>query len=105
MRRLATLIAVVCCAGWAPLLEAREKPIEELPKDIWTLAWAWTEPIKGVARETQRYDPVRGLWFGLVEGSVKSFERTTSVLLPGMDTNEQNPNHQGQGKQLLRYTF
>ncbi len=105
MRRLATLIAVVCCAGWAPLLEAREKPIPELPKDVWTLAWAWTEPIKGVVRETRQYDPVRGLWFGLVEGSIKSFERATSVLLPGMDTNEQTPNRQEQGKQLLRYTF
>lgn len=76
------------------------RPLEELPKDIWNLASVWTEPIKYVAKETRRFDPISGLWFGLLEGSAKSLERTADVLFPS----EHEPEVKS-GKAILRYSF
>ncbi|MBI1992565.1 MAG: hypothetical protein HYS71_04960 [Candidatus Omnitrophica bacterium] len=98
----AMLIAVII-ALWAEQGEAREKSLGELPKDVWDLAFVWTEPIKQAAKEARRFDPVSGTWFGILEGSVKSVERAADFFLPG---DEQHPGLQYKsGKALLRYTF
>ena len=97
-------LAATMCAGWVAVADAREKDLEDLPRDVWDLATAWTQPIQQVARETQRFDPVSGTWFGLLEGSLKSVEQTVAFILP--------PQHQDQpgsevkdGKLLFNYGF
>ena len=70
---------IVLAAG-AGRVDARERPIEQLPKDLIDLAFVWTEPIKQVAQHSRRFDPISGLWFGLVDGSVKSVERTAKFF-------------------------
>ncbi len=102
-RRLAWVMAITIVAAWVPCAGAREKSIEELPQDVWTLAFMWTEPIKGVVRESRRFDPVSGLWFGLLEGSITSVERTANFFLPSEET--QQGTNQKSGKPLLRYSF
>ena len=79
------------------------KSIDELPKDALDVAFAWTEPIKQVARETRRFDPISGLWFGLIEGSVKTVERTVNVFLP-KEKGRPDPEFKS-GKALIRYQF
>jgi hypothetical protein len=106
MRRIGRLV-VVMVAMAAPVF-AEEKSLEQLPKDVWELAFVWTEPIKAVARETRRFDPVSGLWFGLVEGTVKSFERATEFFLSPLEESDVSPEQgrsSGRGKALWRYTF
>ena len=98
------LILLLQAAGLAGRAEARDRPLEELPRDVWDLAFVWTEPIKSVAKEVRRFDPVSGLWFGLLEGSVKSVERTAEWFLP------EKPRHpptlpDSTDTPLLRYTF
>ena len=93
------ILAVVLLAG-AGMVEARERPIEDLPGDVWEIASLWTEPIKQVARDTRRFDPVSGVWFGLLEGSVRSMERTAEFLMPSKDSGARQRN-----PLLLRYTF
>ncbi len=104
MRYVMVGIALMVAAGWTGGAEAREKPIEELTRDLWALAFAWTEPIKQIAKETRRFDPVSGFWFGLLEGSIKSFERTAAVFLPPP---QEAPKEQRDGEEepLLRYSF
>jgi len=101
---LGALILPLLVAGLTSGAEARDKPIEELPKDVWDLAFVWTEPIKFVAKETRRFDPISGLWFGLLEGTVRSFERTVEFFVP---RKAQEPSTQpSQSEQpLLRYSF
>ena len=102
--RLAVAVVIAMGVGsWAEVVEAKDKPIEQLPKDVWDLAFAWTEPIKAVAKETQAFDPISGLWIGLVDGSVKSFERTAQFFLP-RDKALHGP-HFEEGKALIRYSF
>ncbi len=85
--------------------QAKDRAIEELPRDLWNLAFAWTEPIKSVAKQTRQFDPVSGLWFGMVDGSVKSVERTAEFFLGKHgDTDAEGPDIKG-SKALLRYTF
>ena len=55
---ISVALIMVLCTG---VLEAKEKPIEELPKDVWRLAFLWTEPLQQAARETRRLDPISGL--------------------------------------------
>ena len=105
MRRAGmVLVSVVLAWGWAEALWAEERSLEDLPNDVWDLAFVWTEPLKEAARETRRFDPISGLWFGLLEGSVKSIERTADVFLPRQkgssprSTQQKNPT-------LWRYTF
>ncbi|MBI4343713.1 MAG: hypothetical protein HY601_02740 [Candidatus Omnitrophica bacterium] len=81
MRRSGIVAGVLLAALAASTAEARERPIEELPKDLLDIAFVWTEPIKQVAEQSRRFDPVSGLWFGLVDGSVKSVERTAKFFL------------------------
>ena len=80
--------------------EARERPIQQLPRDVQELASAWAEPVKQVAHETRRFDPVSGLWFGLLEGSVRSVERTADFLFSALSKDSQRDK-----PGLLRYTF
>lgn len=87
MRQLAVGMLVLGVIAWAGVGEAaKEQPIEELPRDVWSLAWVWTEPLKQAARDTRKFDPVSGFWFGLLEGSVKSMQRTADLLLPDQKT-------------------
>ena len=79
------------------------RPLKQLPSDVMNLVLAWTEPIKAVVKDTRQFDPVGGLWFGLVDGSIKSVERTAAVFFPeGNDAAA--PTLKG-GKALLRYSF
>jgi hypothetical protein len=93
------ILAVLCVVGMGTV-EAWERPIEELPRDVWRVASAWSEPVKHIARDTRRFDPISGLWFGLLEGSVKSMERTAEFFLKGTDTPRQQ-----RDPRLLRYSF
>ena len=104
MRQVTVGLILILVAGWAGKADARDTSIENFPRDVWDLAFVWMEPIKQVARETRRFDPVSGLWFGLLEGSVKSVERTASLLLS--DTNGESPGKGAKpGQPLLRYSF
>ena len=97
------VMVVLLIAGWTAPVAARERSLDDLPHDVWDVAFAWTEPIKHVARETRRFDPVSGLWFGLLEGSIKSVERTAGLFLPTQDEPSRNTGQSGQP--LLRYSF
>ncbi len=103
MRRWGIALAIIGLSIAAAVVEAKDRPIEQLPQDVWNLATVWTEPIKGVARETRRFDPVSGVWIGLVDGSVKSVERTAQFFFP-TEHNAPGPTYKG-GKAILRYTF
>ena len=81
MRQGVAIAVILVMAMGMGRLEAKERPIEQLPKDVWDLAFIWTEPIKHVAKESRRFDPVSGLWFGMLEGSIKSVERTTQLFM------------------------
>ena len=98
------LALLIQAAGLALRAEARDRPLEELPRDVWELAFVWTEPIKSVAKEMRRFDPLSGLWFGLLEGSVKSVERTAEFFIP---RNAQEPptSPDEADNPLLRYSF
>ncbi len=99
MRR-AMAIVIVLALGWGTArAEAREKSIRELPKDLWDIAFVWTEPIKQVVKHSRHSDPISGLGFGLLDGSMKSVERTTRFFL--FQESEPTPES---GKQL-RYSF
>lgn len=105
MRRTAALVVVGTMMTWAGISEAKEQPLQKLPADVWDLATIWTEPIKEVAKQTRSLDPISGVWFGLLNGSVKSLERVTRLLL--IRSHERpNPNAPSTSdKALLRYTF
>ena len=79
MRHVAVMLAgFLLGAGVAGIASAREWGIEELPADILGVA---TEPIRSVAKQTRQFDPISGLWFGLLEGSLKSLERATGLVV------------------------
>jgi hypothetical protein len=103
MRCVAVILRAVLMAGWAGGVEARDTSITEFPKDAWDLAFMWTEPMKHVAKETRRFDPLSGLWFGLLEGSIKSVERTAEFLL--QEGEERSGQPVKSGKPILRYSF
>ena len=99
------LVMVMLLVGGAMAAEAaRERPLEQLPKDAWDLAFVWTEPVKQVAHESRRFDPISGLWFGLLEGSIKSVERTAEFFFPP-ETPAPAGRPEPHNKPLLRYTF
>jgi len=98
------LALLIQAAGWAGRAEARDRPLEELPRDVWELAFVWTEPIKSMAKEVRRFDPVSGLWFGLLEGSVKSVERTAEFFIP-RHAQEPPTSPDETDNPLLRYSF
>ena len=107
MRKMGGVVAVVVAlGGWVGSLEAREKPIRELPKDVWDLAFVWTEPIKQAAQGSRQFDPMSGVWFGLLEGSVKAVERTAGLVL-SEDSHDETIAHTSSktGNALLRYSF
>lgn len=95
----AIVVAAMVMAGGASAMGAEDKPIEQLPQDVLELAFAWTEPIKQVAKRSRQFDPVSGLWIGLVDGSVKSVERTAQFLLEDRSSTSHEP-----GK-IFRYSF
>ncbi len=94
---------IICSGVGGTTSQAKTHAIDELPHDLWNLATLWTEPIKGVARNTRRFDPVSGLWFGLLEGSEKSVERTGQFLFPPTEDTPR-PTIKS-GKALLHYSF
>ena len=99
---IAVIVGMLMVAG-AGAAEARERTLTELPGDVWNLAFAWTEPIKQAAKYSQQIDPVSGVWFGLLDGSVKSVERVTEFIRPA-DKARAGPDMKS-GKAMLRYTF
>ena len=104
MRRAIAIVTLLFITGWSGAVEARERQLEQLPKDVWDLAFVWTEPVKGIAEGTRRFDPVSGIWFGLLEGSMKSVERVTDFLLPQQKDASPSSAPESQ-KPLLRYSF
>lgn len=96
---MAAMLVLGVCGGVA----ARERSLKDLPKDAWDLAFVWTEPVKQAAKDTRRFDPISGLWFGLLEGSVKSVERTAEFLFPTESAPTRQPENPNQP--LLRYSF
>ena len=100
------------CAVWlvmgvfvgACTVAAVEKPLNQLPQDLLTLADAATQPIQEVHRETRRLDPISSVWFGLLEGSVKSVEHTAKFLFDA--TKEDDTSHARPGKNpIVKYSF
>ena len=71
--------------GWTGALEARERPISQLPKDVIDVAFVWTEPIKEVARQSHESNPISGLCLGLLAGSVKSVQHTAEFVVSGFE--------------------
>ena len=77
------VLLVVFGVGRAGLPAAAvEKPVQELPLDVQNAATIWTEPIKSVAEYSRRFDPISGLWLGLLDGTRKSVERTVRIIMP-----------------------
>lgn len=106
MRGTWVVAVILGLVGVAVSLEAREKPIEELPRDAWNLAFVWTEPIKHAAQQGRQFDPVSGVWFGLLEGSVKAVERTAGLVLPSEEESAMAAKHPSRtDNALLRYSF
>ena len=105
MRRSFIVITVLGVTLGAGIVEAKDRPIEQLPQDLWNLAFVWTEPVKAIAKQTRQFDPISGLWFGLVDGTVKSVERTAGYLIPHEDDSTGPSPTFKSGKALLRYTF
>ena len=95
------VVGLVGSSGLTAVL-ADEKPIQQLPRDVGGLAMTWTEPIQSVVERSHQFDPVSGLWFGLLEGSVKSVEQTIKFLF--FDTQQPSRLPQEPGKRF-RYTF
>jgi hypothetical protein len=99
MRR-AIIVLALACSGWAGQAAAVERPLEELPHDAWDAATGWAQPIKSSAR---RVDPISRLWLGMLEGSVRSVERTAGLL---MYRNEPDAGQkEGEDSALLKYSF
>lgn len=85
-------------------VSAAERPLDQLPQDVLALADAVTQPVRQVHRETRRFDPISGVWFGLVEGSVKSVEHTAKFFFDA--TKEDDAQHTRTGKNpLVKYSF
>ena len=103
MKTLVAVMAGMLIVVAAAVAEARERTLTELPADVWNLAFAWTEPIKQAAKYSRTFDPVSGVWFGLLDGSVKSVGRAAQFIRPE-DKERAGPETKS-GKALLRYTF
>ncbi len=103
MRQIVTaLMLCVCVIGSAPAAFAVERRLDQLPGDVAMFAFLWAEPLKQAVKESRQHDPISGVWFGLVDGSVKSLERTTSFFRYKDDG---TPNEPPQGGKLLKYSF
>ena len=103
MRTIIVVMTGMLIITGAGVAEARERTLTELPGDVWNLAFVWTEPIKQAAKYSRTFDPVSGVWFGLLDGSVKSVERAAAFICP--DGKERAGPEMKSGKALLRYTF
>ena len=101
MRRSGWVMGLLLVASAYGSAQARERPIEDLPKDVLTLAFVWTKPLQQVAEQSRRFDPVTGLWLGLVDGSVKSVERTAQFFLYPEGLNSESP----EASKQFRYSF
>ena len=100
MRQLLVVTMLVVLATWTRTAAAAEKSINELPGDLARLSFVWTEPITGAIDGARQFDPVSGLWFGMLEGSVKSVERAANFF---MREHASEPSRTGDP--LLKYTF
>lgn len=96
MRVIAAL--VLCCACAAPVRAADERPIETLPGDVVNAATVWTEPIKAI--HARGFDPISGLWVGLIEGTVASAQRALGLIQGRASSNPARD-----GGKLFRYSF
>lgn len=103
MRVLIAGCIAMILSGWLPTAsQAVERPLSDLPKDVVNLATVWTEPLKSVVEESRRFDPISGLWFGLLKGTIKSVERTVEFFIPR--ESESSAQRPGSGK-ILEYQF
>ena len=100
MQHVIAVLMIILMGGWPGVSAASEKGIEELPKDVWDIA---AEPARAVTRQVRRFDPISGLWFGLLEGSIKSVERTVDLVVEP-EENTSGSSRQS-GKPILRYSF
>lgn len=87
-------LSLTACLALPAIAQARERSIQELPKDVWDLTFAWTEPLKVIARETRRTNPVSGIWHGLLYGPFRTADRATDIMderenLPGPEAEKQ----------------
>lgn len=104
MRDAVWLVTCLFVLGGGRIAAAAEKPLGQLPQDMLALADAATQPVQAVHRETRRFDPISGVWFGLVEGSVKSVEHAAKFFF---DTAKEDDAQQARtGKNpLVKYSF
>ena len=96
------VIGFLMMTGAPGMAAAKEGALKDLPKDVLDLALVWTEPFKQAAKNTRSFDPISGAWFGLLEGSVKSLERTAGLFLSPEDAASER---QQRDPKLLRYSF
>ncbi len=94
------LIVGVSLAG-LPRAEGADPELNTLPDDLVNAATVWTEPLESVASGIRRFDPIRGVWFGLLEGSVNSLNRAATLLLRREPSDEP---YRDAGK-VFRYRF
>jgi len=95
------LIGGMLSVGVSPVW-AIERRLEQLPGDVFDILFLWTEPLKQVAEQSRRFDPVSGLWLGLVEGTRKSLERSVQFFLFQDRSAAPSPREPGE---ILRYSF
>ena len=101
--RVTTWTALIMVVLGTPAVCGVEKPLKDLPKDVTDVALLWTQPIKSVAEQSRRFDPVSGLWFGLLDGTVKSVERAVRIFVPREEPAPARPG--SKPDKLLEYTF
>ena len=79
MRRIVPAVVLAACVCGAAIAEAREKSISELPKDAWTIACLWAEPLKPVGALPRR-STVSDFWVAWLNGSMQSVRRSANRL-------------------------
>ena len=87
-------LSLAACFALPAVTQARERSIQNLPKDVWDLTFAWTEPLKETAEETRRTNPIAGIWRGLLYGPFRTADRATGIMderenLPGPEAEKQ----------------
>lgn len=98
------IVSLIACLFLIPVgfAGAEEKTINQLPDDIVDVATVWTEPIKQVHKRSAQFDPIIGLWVGIIEGSVKSVKRVVSMVFSPDDEPHVPPR---KSNETFRYTF
>ena len=80
-RRPVVLLVVLLASMRCPMAGAGERSVAELPKDVWEIAFGWTQPLHQASVDSLSSNTLNSLWLGLVGGSIGSVGRTASFLL------------------------